>query len=170
MKFSLRRPRDLARQLRLAARRDPDQVEDYLDENHETWAAIAEHTPGDAADILEALSDEAAGELFVDLDEEQAAGVLEELRDDLAADFLVVMEPETAARVVEEMAPEEAVDILERLDPDEREPILRAAESKAEFFAVASEAFFESPRETRRRYPAVYEQLKGFYRQDPARP
>jgi len=43
-----------------------------------------------------------------------------------------------------------------------------AAEHPAEFFAVISEAFFEDPRETRRRYPDVYDQLKLFYRQDPA--
>ncbi len=43
-----------------------------------------------------------------------------------------------------------------------------AAEHPSEFFAVISEAFFESPAETRRRYPPVYEQLKLFYRQDPA--
>ncbi len=43
-----------------------------------------------------------------------------------------------------------------------------AAEHLAEFFAVITEAFFEDGRETRRRYPAVYEQLKRFYRQDPA--
>lgn len=128
MKFSLRRPRDLARQLRLAAHRDPEQVGEYLDENYETWAAIAEAMPSDAADILEALPDETAGELFVELEDEQAAGVLEELRDDLAADFLLVLEPEAAARVLEEMAVEEAVDILEQLDPEEREPILRACE------------------------------------------
>jgi Mlc titration factor MtfA (ptsG expression regulator) len=42
-----------------------------------------------------------------------------------------------------------------------------AAEHPAEFFAVVSEAFFEDPVETRRRYPAVYEQLKLFYKQDP---
>lgn len=44
-----------------------------------------------------------------------------------------------------------------------------AAESPAEFFAVASEAFFEEPNETQRHYSAVYEQLHQFYRQDPAR-
>ncbi|HWD22548.1 MAG TPA: M90 family metallopeptidase [Burkholderiales bacterium] len=44
-----------------------------------------------------------------------------------------------------------------------------AAEHPSEFFAVVSEAFFESPAETKRRYPGVYEQLKLFYRQDPAR-
>jgi len=43
-----------------------------------------------------------------------------------------------------------------------------AAEHPAEFFAVISEAFFEDPGETRRRYPDVYDQLKLFYRQDPA--
>lgn len=43
-----------------------------------------------------------------------------------------------------------------------------AAENPAEFFAVISEAFFISPAEARRRYPDVYEQLKLFYRQDPA--
>jgi Mlc titration factor MtfA (ptsG expression regulator) len=43
-----------------------------------------------------------------------------------------------------------------------------AAEHVSEFFAVISEAFFEDGKETRRRYPAVYEQLKRFYRQDPA--
>src|SRR6185503_610099 len=42
-----------------------------------------------------------------------------------------------------------------------------AAEHPAEFFAVISEAFFEDPRETRRRYPDVYDQLRLFYRQDP---
>jgi Mlc titration factor MtfA (ptsG expression regulator) len=43
-----------------------------------------------------------------------------------------------------------------------------AAEHPAEFFAVVSEAFFEQPAETRRRYPDVYDQLKLFYRQDPS--
>ena len=42
-----------------------------------------------------------------------------------------------------------------------------AAEHPSEFFAVISEAFFEDPAETRRRYADVYEQLKLFYRQDP---
>ena len=45
-----------------------------------------------------------------------------------------------------------------------------AAEHPSEFFAVVSEAFFEDGKETRRRYPEVYEQLRLFYRQDPAGP
>jgi len=43
-----------------------------------------------------------------------------------------------------------------------------AAEHEAEFFAVASEAFFESPRALKREFPALYELFCGFYRQDPA--
>lgn len=43
-----------------------------------------------------------------------------------------------------------------------------AAESPAEFFAVLSEAFFESPASVLELYPEVYAQLAQFYRQDPA--
>jgi len=39
----------------------------------------------------------------------------------------------------------------------------------AEFFAVATECFFEKPRVLRKRHPELYEELKAFYRQDPAR-
>ena len=42
-----------------------------------------------------------------------------------------------------------------------------AAESPAEFFAVMSEAFFETPALLLAEYPAVYRQLSLFYRQDP---
>ena len=42
-----------------------------------------------------------------------------------------------------------------------------AAESPAEFFAVGSEAFFETPELLHPAYPAMYEQLRLFYRQDP---
>jgi hypothetical protein len=43
-----------------------------------------------------------------------------------------------------------------------------AAEHPSEFFAVISEAFFEQPAETKRRYPDVYDQLRLFYKQAPA--
>jgi Mlc titration factor MtfA (ptsG expression regulator) len=42
------------------------------------------------------------------------------------------------------------------------------AESETEFFAVATECFFDAPLETRREYPELYELLKRIYRQDPA--
>ena len=43
------------------------------------------------------------------------------------------------------------------------------ATNKAEFFAVATEAFFEKPVQLGREHPALYTQLRQFYRQDPAR-
>jgi MtfA peptidase len=42
-----------------------------------------------------------------------------------------------------------------------------AAEAPAEFFAVVSESFFETPHFLAAYYPALYEQLALFYRQDP---
>jgi Mlc titration factor MtfA (ptsG expression regulator) len=42
-----------------------------------------------------------------------------------------------------------------------------ALESPAEFFAVASEQFFEAPATLREHLPDVYEQLEQFYRQHP---
>ncbi len=43
-----------------------------------------------------------------------------------------------------------------------------AAEAPEEFFAVASELFFERPERLSREYPDVYDELSLFYRQDPA--
>ncbi|MAT64931.1 MAG: hypothetical protein CMN57_04755 [Gammaproteobacteria bacterium] len=43
-----------------------------------------------------------------------------------------------------------------------------AAEDPAEFFAVASEYFFEAPAVLRHEFPQVYRQLVLYYRQDPA--
>jgi Mlc titration factor MtfA (ptsG expression regulator) len=42
-----------------------------------------------------------------------------------------------------------------------------ATDSPAEFFAVASEAFFETPDVIADAYPEVYQQLRAYYRQDP---
>jgi Mlc titration factor MtfA (ptsG expression regulator) len=43
------------------------------------------------------------------------------------------------------------------------------ATSPAEFFAVVTEMFFEKPRAMKLRHPELYEELAGFYKQDPAR-
>lgn len=42
-----------------------------------------------------------------------------------------------------------------------------AAEHPSEFFAVCSEVFFEAPDLLHEEYPAVYDRLRDFYRQDP---
>lgn len=60
-------------------------------------------------------------------------------------------------------------DFCRRIDGGEDTPLdPYAAEHPAEFFAVMSEAFFETPQLLRKEYPAVYHQLSLFYRQDPA--
>jgi len=38
----------------------------------------------------------------------------------------------------------------------------------AEFFAVVTEFFFEKPTALKRRHPELYDQMRGFYQQDPA--
>jgi Mlc titration factor MtfA (ptsG expression regulator) len=60
-------------------------------------------------------------------------------------------------------------DFCQRVERDEDVAIdPYAAESPGEFFAVLSEAFFEIPDAVIGLYPLVYEQLRLFYRQDPA--
>lgn len=43
-----------------------------------------------------------------------------------------------------------------------------AATNPAEFFAVATEVFFDAPVDLEREEPALYDVLRGYYRQDPA--
>ena len=42
------------------------------------------------------------------------------------------------------------------------------ATDPAEFFAVATECFFDAPRAMQREYPPLYQLLRDYYRQDPA--
>ena len=59
-------------------------------------------------------------------------------------------------------------DFQRRVDGGEETPLdPYGAELPTEFFAVASEAFFETPELLNSEYPEVYEQLCSFYRQDP---
>ena len=60
-------------------------------------------------------------------------------------------------------------DLRRAVDADEPSVLnLYGATNRAEFFAVATEAFFERPAELLRHYPDLYAELEGFYRQDPA--
>ena len=94
MKFRLRRSRSKEETLRDLADRRPEQAEKYLNAHHSEWEQIAEQTPHDAADILEALDEEGAADLLGDIDTlAAAANVLDEMR------------PEAAADVIEELAP-----------------------------------------------------------------
>jgi magnesium transporter len=126
MRLRLRRPRDLALALRDLARRRPRQAVDYLDRHEEEWSALAEADPHDAADILEAITQEDAAELISDLDPGDAADILEEMHDEAAADVLGELHPTEAAAAVAELAPEEAADIVGHLERDTREAIFGA--------------------------------------------
>jgi MtfA peptidase len=63
----------------------------------------------------------------------------------------------------------DAFEALNRiLDRDEEPPVdPYAATDPAEFFAVTSEYFFAEPETLRQAFPAVYDQFRRFYRQDP---
>lgn len=57
-----------------------------------------------------------------------------------------------------------------RTHPEEgKDPVLDTygAESPAEFFAVATEAFFVNPTAMKDRHPLLYDELRAFYRLDP---
>nr|MBO2499388.1 magnesium transporter [Acidimicrobiia bacterium] len=126
MKLRLRSPRQLARNLLRAARRDRDEVEEYLDARPAEWEALVATVPGDAADVLEELSEEAAIELLSDLEPDDAAGVLEEISPELAAEIIEELPVETAAAALDAMDPEDAADLIGELPEDAAEVVLEA--------------------------------------------
>lgn len=126
MKIRLRSPRQLAQNLLSAARRDREEVEEYLDSRPEEWEALAETAPGDAADVLEELSEDAAVVLLTDLDPDDAAGILEEIAPELAADILEELEVADAAAALDHMDAEDAADLIGELTDDRAEAVLTA--------------------------------------------
>jgi magnesium transporter len=130
MRLRLRRPRDLALALRDLARRRPRQAEKYLDTHQEQWGSLAEADPHDAADILEALEEEAAVDLISGLEAEQAAEVLEEMRHEAAADLLEEMPPAEAAEMIAALPADEAADIIGQLEEDARRRLLESASTE----------------------------------------
>jgi Mlc titration factor MtfA (ptsG expression regulator) len=56
-------------------------------------------------------------------------------------------------------------DLVEAGKPSLLDPY--GATLPAEFFAVATETFFEKPRQLHQKYPELYEKLSGFYGLDP---
>jgi magnesium transporter len=130
MRLRLRRPFDLARTLRAAARRRPEQVEEYLDKHAEEWTALVEAAPEDAADILEELGSDAAGDLLAELEPQEAAELLEELRPDLATEILEDLNADEAAVLLEEMGPESAVDLLSELEEERIAELLERMDSE----------------------------------------
>ncbi len=64
---------------------------------------------------------------------------------------------------------EEFKDLSDRLHQGRSSDIdTYGATNPQEFFAVVTEMFFEKPQQLRKRHPELYEELKNFYKQDPA--
>lgn len=132
MRLRLRSPRQLASQLLAAARRDHDQVADYLDAYPEAWEALVEATPSDAADIIEQLDDADAVQLLSELPPAGAAEILEEIPPELAVELLGRFPLDGLAAALSEMPSEAAADLIGELDVEVGEDVLAAMSDEAE--------------------------------------
>ena len=112
MRLRFPRPRNVTETLRDLARRRPEEAEAYLDAHQDEWEEIAESTPENAADILEALGEEGAADLLRDLDPDDAGDVLDEMRPEAAADVLEMIRPSAAAAMISMMDADQAADVL----------------------------------------------------------
>jgi magnesium transporter len=132
VRFRLRRPRQLARDLVAAARRDRDEVADYLEAHGEQWEALAGAAPGDAADVLEQLTEEDAALLLADLAPEDAAEILEQIAPELAAELVEAVPIADLTAAVSKMTGESAADLLFELDDELTENVLALMDDEAE--------------------------------------
>jgi magnesium transporter len=132
VRLRLRSPRQLAKTLLAAARRDQSEVAEYLEAKPEEWGALADATPGDAADILEQLAEEKAAELLADLGPLEAAEVLEEIAPELAAELIDEVPLTNLAAALNEMPAEAAADLVGEFDTDLVEDVLAAMTDRAE--------------------------------------
>jgi len=132
VRLRLRRPRQLARDLLAAARRDRDEVADYLESHVEEWEALAGASPEDAADVLEQLTEEDAAGLLTGLEPEDAADILERIAPELAAELVEEVSIEDLTAAVTEMSGEAAADLLFELDDEVTESVLALMDDKAE--------------------------------------
>jgi len=132
VRLRLRSPRQLARQLLAVARRDHDQVADYLDANPEAWEALAQATPSDAADIIEQLDETDAVQLLSDLPPAEAAEILEEIAPELAVELIEQFPLVDLAAALNEMPSEAAADLIGELGDEITENVLAAMSDEAE--------------------------------------
>jgi Mlc titration factor MtfA (ptsG expression regulator) len=146
------------------------------------WAPVEHHEGGIVTESEEARHGESWRTGAIVLAWDEAHGGARDVRDgenvilhefahqldteDGAADGVPLLDrPSDYVAWARALAPE-----YERLreSPDESLLDLYGAESPAEFFAVATEAFFEKPQQLRGRHPKLYAELSRFFRLDPA--
>ncbi|GMQ85181.1 MAG: magnesium transporter [Acidimicrobiia bacterium] len=126
MKIRIPGPRAVVETIRDLARSSPDEAEAYLDAHHDEWEELAEYTPENAADILEALPEVGAADLLADLDTDHAGEVLDEMRPEAAADVLESIRPEAAAELIAAMDADQAADLVGALEADEQSAVIAA--------------------------------------------
>jgi magnesium transporter len=114
------------------ARRDHEQVADFLDSNREAWEALAFATPSDAADIIEQLDEADAAQLLSELPPSDAAEILEEISPELAAELVEQYPLADLAAALNEMPSEAAADLIGELDEEVTEDLLAAMSDEAE--------------------------------------
>jgi len=132
LKFRLLKPRDLASTLIAAARRDREEVADYLELNPEEWEALAGASPGDAADVLEELREEDAADLLSRLTPEDAADILEEIAPELAAELVEGVSIESLTAAIAAMPDEAAADLISELDQETTDDVLSLIDDTTE--------------------------------------
>ncbi len=128
MRMRLPRPQEVIETLRELARRNPEEAEEYLDTHHDEWEELAEYSPENAADILEALPEEGAAGLLTDLDTDDAGEVLDEMHPEAAADVLEAIRPEEAAPLIAAMDTDQAADLVGALEEEDQAAVLAALE------------------------------------------
>lgn len=89
-------------------------------------------------------------------------------QEDGEADGAPILENKTAARTWAAVFQREFADFLQELDEGHRTVIdSYGATNGAEFFATATEAFFEKPRQLHQERPDLYHELHKYYNLDP---
>jgi Mlc titration factor MtfA (ptsG expression regulator) len=90
-------------------------------------------------------------------------------RQDGYVDGIPLLEPPSTTRTWTQVMNEHFV-ALRRNVAEGRQTVLNpyGATNRAEFFAVATETFFTRPHDLRTYHPSLYEELRIFFRQDPA--
>ena len=90
-------------------------------------------------------------------------------REDGQVDGVPLLEAPSTTRAWSRVLQERFAELRRTAEEGEPDVLnVYGATNRAEFFAVATEAFFSKPAEVRSRYPDLYDELKKFYRQDPA--
>jgi Mlc titration factor MtfA (ptsG expression regulator) len=89
-------------------------------------------------------------------------------QEDGAADGAPILEDRSCYKTWASVLGEE-YDALQDKTRRRRKSVINkyGATNPAEFFAVATEAFFEKPRQMHKKQPDLYEELKSYYKMDP---